>query len=229
MGDIAKLVWSDEPLGYTKATNLGIKQATGEYVILLNNDTELLPQPSDTWLQMLEQPFIDEPNVGLTGPLELYDRYAASNVLIFFCVMIKRDLFAKIGLSITHLATFLKEFGFIEKLIEKAKDIGEIDPTSSEAKKIMEMIPNFNPILAYINGFVWKDDFDKNSFQMKVRTRNKQKIRQFTSGIGKFPPDNQNTYELVGIGTPGGGQHYFASSGELRWNSEDWKKLVKNL
>lgn len=98
LGDVAKLVWSDEPLGYTKATNLGIQQAKGEYVILLNNDTELLPQPTNCWLQMLEQPFNDEPNVGLTGPLELYDRYAASKVLIFFCVMVKRDLFDKIGL-----------------------------------------------------------------------------------------------------------------------------------
>jgi FkbM family methyltransferase len=97
LGDHVKLVWSDEALGYTKATNLGIAQSTGEYVVLLNNDTELLAQPTNQWLDMLENPFKQEENVGLTGPLELYDRYAASNVLIFFCVMIKRDLFAKIG------------------------------------------------------------------------------------------------------------------------------------
>lgn len=98
ISDIAKLVWSDEALGYTKATNRGIEASLGEYVILLNNDTELLPQAQNQWLEMLENPFKTEENVGLTGPLQLYDRYAASNVLIFFCVMVKRDLFDKIGL-----------------------------------------------------------------------------------------------------------------------------------
>lgn len=98
LGDQIKLIWVDEAIGYTKATNMGIKQATGEYVILLNNDTELLQQPTNTWLNMLEAPFIADPQVGLTGPLELYDNYSNAPVLIFFCVMIKRDLFDKIGL-----------------------------------------------------------------------------------------------------------------------------------
>ena len=98
ISDIAKLVWSDEALGYTKATNRGIEESSGEYVILLNNDTELLPQTTNKWLEMMESPFHTEDKVGLTGPLQLYDRYAASNVLIFFCVMIKRELFLEIGL-----------------------------------------------------------------------------------------------------------------------------------
>lgn len=95
---IYKLVWSDEALGYTKATNLGIKAAVGEYVVLLNNDTLILPSEKNTWLNMLEQPFIERDNVGLTGPLELFDDYANSPALIFFCVMVKRELFDKIGL-----------------------------------------------------------------------------------------------------------------------------------
>lgn len=93
----AKLIWVDEAIGYTKATNLGIKAAQGDYVILLNNDTELLGQARDQWLKMLVEPFSD-PTVGLTGPLQLFDRYANSNVLIFFCVMVKKELFDKIGL-----------------------------------------------------------------------------------------------------------------------------------
>jgi GT2 family glycosyltransferase len=97
LGDQVKVIWSDEPLGYTKATNLGIKSAIGEYVVLLNNDTELLPQSTNQWLEQLEEPFKD-PKVGLTGPLQLYDDYAASPVLIFFCVMIKHTLFDEIGM-----------------------------------------------------------------------------------------------------------------------------------
>lgn len=97
LGSWVKLIWVDEAIGYTKATNLGIKAAGGEYVILLNNDTELLPQERDTWLKMLNQPFSDS-SVGLTGPLQLYDNYAGSNALIFFCVMVRRSLFEKIGI-----------------------------------------------------------------------------------------------------------------------------------
>jgi len=97
LGDWAKLIWSDEPLGYTKATNLGIKQALGEYVVLLNNDTELLKQDQNRWLDQLEAPFSDE-KVGLTGPLQLYDPYAAHYALIFFCVMIKKTVFDEIGI-----------------------------------------------------------------------------------------------------------------------------------
>ena len=97
LGSWAKLVWIDEAVGYTKATNEGIRASSGEYIVLLNNDTELLPAPVDTWLHMLEEPLKAE-DAGLSGPLELYDRYAASWVLIFFCVMVKRSLFDKIGL-----------------------------------------------------------------------------------------------------------------------------------
>lgn len=97
LGSWAKLIWVDEAIGYTKATNLGIKAARGEYVVLLNNDTELLAQPVDQWLHMLEEP-LKQPDTGLSGPLQLYDRYAASWVLIFFCVMVKRSLFNQIGL-----------------------------------------------------------------------------------------------------------------------------------
>lgn len=97
LGQGVKLVWSDEALGYTKATNAGIRASSGDFVVLLNNDTELLVQAQNQWLEQLSAPFQDE-TVGLTGPLQLYDNYAGSDVLIFFCVMIKRSLFDIIGL-----------------------------------------------------------------------------------------------------------------------------------
>jgi len=98
LGDPFKLVWIDEASGYTKSTNEGIKVTRGEYVILLNNDTEILESQKQDWINLLEGPFKAKKNVGLAGPLQLYDKYAASLVLIFFCVMIKREVFDKIGL-----------------------------------------------------------------------------------------------------------------------------------
>lgn len=98
LGNKFKLVWSDEALGYTKATNLGMKAALGDYVVLLNNDTELLEQPTSQWLDMLESPFLKDKTVGMTGPLMLHDNYADIQTVIFFCAMISQELIQKIGL-----------------------------------------------------------------------------------------------------------------------------------
>ena len=132
LGSPFKLIWVDEGIGYTKATNIGIKAAEGEYVVLLNNDIILLDRyPKHTWIDMLLKPFeegkcklcngygelaslvppkhpeVYKPcgkcngkgnEVGITGPLQLHDNYADRDILIFFCVMIKKDTFDKIGL-----------------------------------------------------------------------------------------------------------------------------------
>lgn len=99
LGHPFKLIWVDEGLGYTKATNLGIKKALGEYLILLNNDTIILDYaPKNTWIDMLMAPFLTDDKVGITGPLELWDSYADARVMIFFCVCIKKKLFDEIGL-----------------------------------------------------------------------------------------------------------------------------------
>ena len=91
-----KTLWFDEPIGYTRATNEGIKISTGEFVLLLNNDTELLEQPKDKLINMIVAPF-DDPQVGLSGPLMLHDDYADLDVIIFFCAMIRRSVFDKVG------------------------------------------------------------------------------------------------------------------------------------
>lgn len=99
LGKSVKVVWNTEPLGYTMATNMGIRQSIGQYVILLNNDTLLLDfQEKNGWLQLLEQPFINDETVGMTGPLELYDHDVRSTFLVFCLVMIKQQLFEQFGL-----------------------------------------------------------------------------------------------------------------------------------
>jgi FkbM family methyltransferase len=98
LGKEFKLVWSDEALGYTKATNLGIKHASGEYVVLLNNDTEILQSPTNYWLETLWQPFKDDEKMALTGTLTLFDHDIQKNFIVFCCAMIKKSVFDKIGL-----------------------------------------------------------------------------------------------------------------------------------
>jgi glycosyltransferase involved in cell wall biosynthesis len=98
LGEPFNTISYKESLGYPGAINKGIQRARGEYIILLNNDTIILGQDKNTWINKLVKPFEEDPLTGISGPLKLFDNYAGSDVLIFFCVMIKKELFDRIGL-----------------------------------------------------------------------------------------------------------------------------------
>ena len=92
-----KVVWSDEALGYSKATNEGIKVATTNHIILLNNDTLFLEQNKDQWLDILSKPFSD-PDCGISCIIKGHSEPADKMFAVFFCVMVHRKVFDKIGL-----------------------------------------------------------------------------------------------------------------------------------
>ena len=92
-----KIVWDNNPLGYPKATNAGIKVVTTDRIVLLNNDAVLLPQNKNDWLTLLNNGF-DDSNCGITAVLLKYSEIIKRNFGIFFCVMIDRKVFDKIGL-----------------------------------------------------------------------------------------------------------------------------------
>jgi FkbM family methyltransferase len=93
-----KVVWSDNALGYAKATNEGIKVSTGQKIILLNNDTVLLEQEKNKWIDLLVNPFKNDPNCGITGPVKQWSSEANHQFIIFFCTMIDRRVFNAVGL-----------------------------------------------------------------------------------------------------------------------------------
>ena len=92
-----KVVWNEEALGYSKATNEGIKVATSNHIILLNNDTVLLEQSYNQWLDILDKPFAD-PDCGISCIIKGHSEPADKMFAVFFCVMIHRKVFDKIGL-----------------------------------------------------------------------------------------------------------------------------------
>lgn len=97
-----KLIWFDEPLGFPRAYNEGIKASQGDYVVLFNNDNILLDQPYNKWLEELVAPFEDVGHaVGMTGPMKEHCPYADRDFILFFCAMISR--------SAINLAGFLDE------------------------------------------------------------------------------------------------------------------------
>lgn len=97
--------------GFIKATNTGISLSSAPYVILMNNDTEAVPD----WLDHLERPFVRPPQpwqkVGIAGPRTTTpnswqgrvpagagDRILKQGAMLaFFCSMFRREIFDDIG------------------------------------------------------------------------------------------------------------------------------------
>jgi GT2 family glycosyltransferase len=115
------LILNPQNEGFAKANNQGLRQATGEYLVLLNNDTVVPPG----WLSGLLK-HLEDHTTGLVGPmtnfvgneakLEVpYDtweameafaskraaqfagQFADLHVLAMYCVAMRRDTYAEIG------------------------------------------------------------------------------------------------------------------------------------
>lgn len=89
--------WHDEMIGYPAAVNEGIKLATGDFIVLLNDDTVLLPQEKNDWLNLLSAPFSD-PEVAITGPWKMRNTEIERDFICFFCCMIRRSAIDSVGL-----------------------------------------------------------------------------------------------------------------------------------
>lgn len=60
-----KLIRNEYNVGFVKAINQGLAEAKGDYIILLNNDTEV----SWKWATKLIKPLINDSKVGAVGPV----------------------------------------------------------------------------------------------------------------------------------------------------------------
>jgi N-acetylglucosaminyl-diphospho-decaprenol L-rhamnosyltransferase len=87
-----KLIRNHQNLGYAKANNQGIKEARGEFILLLNPDTVILPQAMD----ILRDEMRFDPTVGAVGPALLSgeDRFQVSfgRKISFFHELLQKSL-----------------------------------------------------------------------------------------------------------------------------------------
>jgi len=60
-----KLIVTDENLGFTGGNNIGMKIAKGDYVFIVNNDTEI---SSENLLEKLVEPFQKDSSIGMVSP-----------------------------------------------------------------------------------------------------------------------------------------------------------------
>jgi GT2 family glycosyltransferase len=104
------ILWYPEALGPVPALNVGIKESKGDFILLLNDDCEILPHPKDKWLNDLLEPFSD-PKMMITGPSMIRTHIMGNNELlflnkedieygfiIFFMALIRRQAFDEVGL-----------------------------------------------------------------------------------------------------------------------------------
>ena len=84
-----KVVWNDKPVGFAKATNEGILISTSNKIVLLNNDTIILDKG---WLEKLDS------NGDISAVWTQFSNITQRRFAVFFCVMIKEEVFQKIGL-----------------------------------------------------------------------------------------------------------------------------------
>jgi len=93
-------IWFDKPLGYVGAINAGLKHILAQpdrpdFVLFLNDDTAMR---SRQWLELLQYPFETDPLMGLVGAKSLPCPITGVDFPLGFCVLIKTELFDKIGM-----------------------------------------------------------------------------------------------------------------------------------
>lgn len=132
-----KVIWFDEPIGAVSAYNEGIKNSKGEYIILLNDDVEILPSDKNNWIDRLMSPFLKNPKMGCTGTsksfpiigsrkLKLKEEDFNYGFIIFYCALIKRKTFDEIGLLDENLKCGV-DIDFCLKLKRKGYEIEEVN------------------------------------------------------------------------------------------------------
>jgi hypothetical protein len=165
------------------------------------------------------------------------DEYAASKT-----ARIDALVFVRVGTVREHFIAFLKAISFIStKLFPAAEKLGEL--TAKESQELWKSIPEFEPIPAYISGFLLRRTlrFPIHEIHINLVGRKNQKI-VLSHGVGNFSldvlraderikaidPDSRLPIVIDGIGcevtdTP----HFFANTGALSFGSENWRAFLE--
>lgn len=141
----------------------------------------------------------------------------------------------KVGTGRDHLFAFFKQLSvFKDKVLKRGEDLGCISKETSA--EMFSRLPDFNPIPAYVCGFVKKsDDHALLSYQGKkgnkhytiagwcgpIKSGDLEKIKQKEKVLGNI--------KFSGIGAFAHENGYLFNTGSLLWTKSDWEKLCSSL
>lgn len=144
-------------------------------------------------------------------------------------------VFVKVGTGRDHLFAFFKHISvFKDKILRRGQEVGSL--TVEESDRLFDALPSFQPIPAYICGFVWRDAaYEALSYGGKMGRKNytittwqgpisggdmaQVKAREGVSGKVTF----------AGIGRFSHETGYLFNTGSLLWSEQDWQKLFARL
>jgi hypothetical protein len=150
----------------------------------------------------------------------------------------------KIGILRQHFLAFLKAMSFLrDKLFVSAKALGEL--TDSDATRLWNEIPEFEPMPAYVAGFLYKDKIKLPISSIEARTvgRNTPNRIEISRGVGLFSEETVRNHPKISALDPTGklpivinpiiealrGAHFLAHSGGLEYGESSWERLAKSL
>ena len=223
-----KVLWFDEAIGFTKATNEGIKVSKGDIVAMWNDDAILLDyldsqkpgQPSkDTWKKILRKPLIEDEKVGITGVHELWCENSQSWFFVGFCVALKRRMLESIGLldeifspgsgEDIDIAIRARQYGWKTVNVDPTKFNMRYKGTSLQTGEFT--YPIYHPGESTFHNWESKNDFNPESKWSKVFNRNGEilknrrisgyysKIGQLAHTVPRIEPLKKSIYDLFNV------------------------------
>ena len=143
-------------------------------------------------------------------------------------------VFVKVGVGRDHLFSFFKEIDVFDKILKIGEEVGSLD--TDDSNKLLNTIPSFSPINAYICGFADKSGhYEVLSYSGKMGRKN-YTIEGWNGPISsgdleklKVKEDIQGTVKFLGIGKFSHEKGYLFNAGSLKWNMNDWDSVIKKL
>ena len=143
-------------------------------------------------------------------------------------------VFVKVGVGRDHLFSFFKEIGVFDKILKIGEEVGSLD--GDDSNKLLNTIPSFSPINAYICGFADKySDYEVLSYSGKIGRKN-YTVEGWNGPRNsgdleklKVKEDVQGTVKFLGIDKFSHEKGYLFNAGSLKWNMNDWDSIIKKL
>ena len=141
----------------------------------------------------------------------------------------------KIGAKRDHLFAFFKNLSvFKDKVLKRGEEVGSL--SKEESAELFDTLPSFEPIPAYICGFVSKN---KTYEQLAYEGKKGRLHYTITSWNGPIRPGDmdlvkkkekiQGKVKFEGIGEFSHEGGYLFSTGNLLWGDKDWQKIYDAL